>query len=488
MGESPKDFSAETRKPRIALVDDEAAFLQSMAKLLTRMGCEVKLFDDATELIERVRSVDPDVVLTDLNMPQYSGLRLLEELSQECPDLEVVVISGEGSVDAAVQAMKAGASDYITKPIHDPFVIYKTLERIVRRKTLEREKLALEREIGAVRRHENLIGNGPLMTKVRSQIEQVAPSDLPVLIRGESGTGKEWVARAIHRSSRRSGKRFIAVNCSALSETLLESELFGHVRGAFTGALSTRQGLLEIANGGTLFLDELGDMPKSLQPKLLRVLQEGEIRPLGANDAIRVDVRILCATNADLESAIDRGEFRLDLYYRVAVMKIELPALRDRKDDLPELLDHFVQKHAGERKNKPAFSRSALATLNAYAWPGNIRELENVVRKVLVMQPGRVIDARDLPAECVQGAFNGSKDAVPDLPFQEAKEIEVAKFERRYILWALDRAGGVIAKAAEIAGMDRSNFRRLMLKRGIRGAIETREDLPPPVSGGLSGH
>jgi DNA-binding NtrC family response regulator len=406
-------------------------------------------------------------------MPDMDGLELLALVRAEWPDLPVVMMTGDGSIPAVVQSMRLGAYDYLAKPFHSADEVTLTLDRALERQRLVKRNRVLERQLGIAERFEGMVGEARSMRQMFQVIEATAPTDATVLLLGESGTGKELVARAIHaRSARRAGA-FVPVNCSALTETLLETELFGHVRGAFSGASTNRAGMFEEASEGTLFLDEIGDISPRLQVSLLRALQEGEVKPVGSSAVRQVSTRVVAATNRDLRAAVDAGTFRADLYYRLNVVAIELPPLRDRADDIPALVHAFLQKYAARhRKNVTRVCPDVLQALQAHAWPGNIRELENVIQRAIVLATSDEITARDLPVSMRPRAAARAR-RVPkretewDRPFAEAKETVVSNFEREYIESLMARTQGNLAESARLAGMDRANFRRLARRNDI---------------------
>ncbi|MGM0576331.1 MAG: sigma-54-dependent transcriptional regulator [Myxococcota bacterium] len=453
---------------RLLIVDDEPLLLRAIAKLFRNTPWEVRTAGGGREALAIVDSEPVDVVLLDVKMPDLSGTEVLDRIKRSHPDVEVVMMTAYGTIQTAVDAIRAGAYDFLTKPFEPIEQVARVVERAAEHKRLRDRNRFLESRLDLHEDYFGIVGSSPAMRRMFDVIEAVRQASSSVLIEGESGTGKELVARALHHGSPRRNRRFVAVNCSALPENLLESELFGHVRGAFTGAVQAREGLFERAHGGTLFLDEIGDMPTSLQVKLLRVLQEGEIRRVGESEPRAVDVRILAATHQDLREAMEEGRFREDLYYRLNVITIEAPPLRERVEDVPLLAHHFLQVHAARNgKEIEGIEPEVLTALSAYHWPGNVRELENVVERAVVLCRGQTIDASTLP-EHVRAGGGGTERAdvssgrVSGLPFRQAKDVAVQTFERRYLREVLDRAEGNISEAARLAGLDRSNFRRLM--------------------------
>jgi DNA-binding NtrC family response regulator len=432
-------------KGRILVVDDEANARMALAELLKDEGFEVETAADAFKALGKLTDFAPHLVLTDLKMPGMDGIELMKKIRESEVDCAVVVMTAFGAVDTAVEAMQAGAIDYLTKPLNFDELL------LVAQRALEQRKLMAEAGVMRQRLNQrysmgNIVGDSPQMQQVFKIIEQVAPSRASVLITGESGTGKELVAAAIHQNSPRREGPFIKLHCAALAETLLESELFGHERGAFTGAVARRDGRFQMAHGGTLFLDEIGEISPSVQIKLLRFLQEHEFERVGGNQTINVDVRVIAATNKDLAEAVRKGTFREDLYYRLNVVSIDMPSLRSRPSDMPLLANHFLRKYARENE-KPinGFSAAAMNAIVGYAWPGNVRELENAVERAVVMASGELVDLEHLPAHVSPQA---SATAAPPIPGSTLADIE-----RYAILETLESTGGSTSKAAEILGI-----------------------------------
>ena len=446
---------------RILVVDDEPTQLELIGGFLKKRGFEAVLAQSATQALERFRHEPVDLVLTDQKMPDMSGLDLLKTLRAVNPETAVILITAHGTVETAVEAIKTGATDYLTKPVDLEEMLYR-IERVRDRRRLLSENRDLREALQRHHRIEGIIGDSGRMVEVLSMIRRVAPSDATVLIRGESGTGKELIAKAIHYASTRASAPLIRVNCAALPEALLESELFGHEKGAFTGALATRKGRFELADGGTLFLDEIGDLPLPLQAKLLRVLQEREFERIGSSRSIRVNMRILAATHRNLEALAKAGQFREDLYYRLNVVTILLPALRERREDLPLLMDHFLRLFAEKnRKTIRGFTQEAREVLLRYDYPGNVRELENIIERAVVLTRDNVIGKADLPLSA-QG-LEEEKTEEASLP------ATVEGVERRMIREALIRSGGVQTRAAEMLGISERALRYKLNKYGLRG-------------------
>ncbi|HZO10096.1 MAG TPA: sigma-54 dependent transcriptional regulator, partial [Myxococcota bacterium] len=378
----------------VLIVDDDAAMRQMLLSLLRERGLPAAEAASADLALEKLRESEFGAVLSDVKMPGRSGIDLVGEVRRLRPETPVILMTAFGSIDAAVEAMRAGAYDYVTKPF-EPESVLMTIERALERRALEEENRRLRRAVDRTASFGELIGQSPAMREIFALIRRVAHGRSSVLITGESGTGKELVARTLHYHGARAEKPFIPINCTAIPEGLLESELFGHVRGAFTGAHSAKRGLFEKANGGTLFLDEIGDLGLALQGKLLRALQDQEIRPVGATEAVKVDVRIVAATNKDLAAEITAGRFREDLYYRLAVIPIHVPPLRERPEDIPALVDGFVRKHAGGARR--VVTQAALDRLAQRPWRGNARELENAIERALALSDAAEIGAAELP-------------------------------------------------------------------------------------------
>ncbi len=439
----------------ILVVDDEKNYLLVLKELLVEEGYEVLTAQSGADALAILNETELDLVVTDMKMPGMSGLELLEKSKQRDPQLPVVMMTAFGTVEKAVEAMKKGAFDYISKPF-DNEILKKTIATALNMWRVIKENRFLSQELKDRSGPSDLIGNSPPIQQVRELIQKVAVTKATVLVTGESGTGKELVARAIHAQSPRRDKPLISVNCSALAETLLESELFGHERGSFTGATSQRKGRFEIADGGTLFLDEVGEMAPSVQVTLLRVLQNREFERVGGNKTIKVDVRLIAASNRDLKEEIPRGTFREDLYYRLNVVHIEVPPLRDRRDDLPLLTRYFLERFSKElNKETPTLSPEAMSVIMDYPWPGNIRELENMLERAVILASGSLIHAEDLPIHPKgQTSQDWSADQVipPGLKLNEVLEM----VEKKMILNALAKTGHVQSHAAELLGIARN--------------------------------
>jgi two-component system response regulator HydG len=446
----------------VMVVDDKRGSREALEKMIAKEGFRVSLAHDAETALEAIDRDPASVVITDLRMPGMDGIRLLKEVKRRSPRTEVILISGVGTVESAVEAMREGAYDFLTKPL-ERVVVRKAIEKAVEVQELMRENEDLRAQLQSLRDESGLIGNHPSIRAVKELVRQVAPTSATVLILGESGTGKELVASAIHSLSERRGGPYIKLNCAALPETLLESELFGYERGAFTGAAQRKEGRFRLAHGGTLFLDEIGDMPLVLQPKILRVLQEGEFERVGGTETLKADVRIVASTNRDLERAVAERAFREDLYYRLNVIRVPLPALRERRSDVPLLAEHFLQRFAA-KNSRPVkgFSREAAALLSGYDWPGNVRELENTVERAVVLSRGEILSPEDLPPHIARRPA-GEGAPAPEAPLLAIPAgTPLAEIERRVILETLRRAGGDKSEAARQLGIaTRTIYRKI---------------------------
>jgi len=448
---------------RIFVVDDDTSSRELLSRILAGEGHRVTALADGRDALERLTAdgEPPDLVVSDIRMGELDGLQLTDALRARAADTPVILVTAFGNIDGAMDAIRRGAFDYISKP-YDVDAIKVVVARALEQRRLALENRALRRDLHEKYRLENVVGRSEAMLHVYKTAARVAATDATVLIEGESGTGKELVARAIHASSPRAPRPFVAVDCGAIAEGVLESELFGHARGAFTGAQATRRGLFEEANQGTLFLDEIADVGSNLQSRLLRALQEGTVRRVGTNEPITVDVRVVAASNKDLAQAVKEGRFREDLFYRLAVVTIRIPPLRDRREDIPLLAEHFAAKHG--RAEGAAISPAARDLLVAYDWPGNVRELENVVARALALNPSGVILPEDVP-EHLRGAPPAAPGpagvVVQDRP-------TLAELERRYAAQVLQETGGNKTRAAEILGIDRKTLYRLLGERDER--------------------
>ena len=446
----------------VLIIDDEPGLRQTVSMILAEEGYDVTVASDGEEGLRKAVEIEPDLILCDVRMPRLPGLEFVERYRAEGGEALVIVMTAYGSTQLAVDAMKLGAYDYLPKPFSaDQLVL--TLKKAEERESLRREVRRLRSEVTVGRRYGEIIAKSPAMTKSLETASKVARYPSPVLITGESGTGKELVARLIHEESDRAGANFVAVNCGAIPENLLESELFGHVKGAFTGADRERAGLFEEASGGSLFLDEIGEMPATLQVKLLRSLQEGEVRRVGENKARQVDVRIIAATNQDIEENIRQDSFRRDLYYRIAVVPIHLAPLRQRREEIPLLASHFIETYNERlRLNARGVDADAMKLLLDYHWPGNVRELENTIERAMVLTEHDRITADDLPGHIrMPVAPMDDRDLGED---ELSVKKHTAALEKRLIQKAITRTGGNKTRAAELLGIDLSTLYR-KLKR-----------------------
>jgi two-component system response regulator AtoC len=450
---------------KVLIIDDDAGLRKSLSLILSDAGYEVVQAEDGEAGLAVAKEQSPDLILCDVRMPKLGGIEFVEAYRAMGGTALVMVMTAYGSLDLAMEAMKKGAYDYIPKPFGADEVLL-TVRKAEEREQLKREVGRLRQEVRADARFGELVVGSPAMRKALEIVMKVAPHDSPVLITGASGTGKELIARMLHRESSRANGAFVPVNCGGVPEQLLESEFFGFVKGAFTGADRDKEGLFEAADGGTLFLDEVGELPGALQVKLLRALQEGEVRRIGATDTKRVDVRVISATNMDLEEAVERGTFRKDLYYRLAVVPVHLPQLRARREEIPQLAAHLLERHAGRlRVPVESIAPEAMEALLAYPWPGNIRELENVIERALVLTDGSVISVDDLPEAVRRPAPEGTT-----LP-ADGDDLSVkrhgARLERHLIQLALDRTGGNKTQAAELLELSPRALRYKIQEYGI---------------------
>lgn len=435
------------------IVEDDADFRDSSARWMQRKGHEVAAAASGAEALSLCARQDFDVGVFDMNMPGMSGIELLQRIRDEDIDMEVIILTGQGTIETAVQAMKMGASDYLTKPC--PLGDLEHHCRLARdRGRLRRENSQLKAIISRGHVKTAIIGDSPEMRNICRLIDRIAPTDKPVLIAGESGTGKEVVAKMIQQRSQLANRPFVTVNCAALPEQLVESELFGHQKGAFTGATAEKPGLFEVADGGTLFIDELGELPLSLQPKLLRVLEDGSMRRIGSHKERRVNVRIIAATNRDLADDVKAGSFREDLYYRVNVLPINLPPLRQRPGDINLLIEHFLPEQWH-------IDPEARAAMNAYDWPGNVRELINVVQRATILADGNEITLDDLPRELTHRAPS-QRTSATSTPLPAADGIKLDDVQRHHVLEVLRQQGGNKAKTARVLGIHRRKLYRLL--------------------------
>jgi DNA-binding NtrC family response regulator len=446
--------------PSILVVEDEDIARRNLEHILKKEGYEVNATGSGAKALDLLRQRDFDLVLTDLKMEKVDGMQVLEKSREIHPYTEVIMITGYATVDSAVAAMKQGAYHYIAKP-YKIDEIRQVVGQALMKRRLQLENLELKESLKKARPVPFIVGKSKAITQVLETIQQIAPSDTNVLIYGESGTGKELAAKAIHHLSLRSEKRFVAFNCGSFSDELMANELFGHEKGAFTGAVQEKKGLLQTADGGTVFLDEIGDMPMSMQVKLLRVIQEKELLRVGGVDPFPVDVRFIAATHRDLQQDVQSGHFRQDLYYRLNVIALRLPPLTERIDDIPLLVNHFLaQKSRTMKKTIEAIEPQALDLLGRYSWPGNVRELENIMERAVALENGPLIRVADLPDYVHNLTIETYRHTPSDIPSLEDQE-------KRYIQWVLEKSDGNKSKAAKIMGIDRVSLWRKLKRYGI---------------------
>lgn len=457
---------------RILIVDDEEIVIRSCLRILGDDSYAVDSVQDGWEALRKIDETDYDIIVLDIMMPKIDGLEVLQHVKERYPDIDVIMVTGLSQIHTAVKAMKLGAFDYLSKPF-DPDELKHVVDRALERRRLLEENRSLKSEVSSKYRFENIVGSSPPMQNVYRLIAKCAPTNSTVLITGESGTGKEMIARAIHYNSLRKDQPFVTVDCTTLSEHLLESELFGHIKGSFTGAVANKRGMFEIANNGTLFLDEFGNIPLSIQSKLLRVIQEREFRAVGSTSVQKTNVRLLTATNKDLKALVGEGQFREDLYYRINVFPIHSPALRERREDIPALAFHFL-KHFCIELEKPVseISEGAMSLLVNYDWPGNVRELENTIHRAVILASDKAIHQAHL-----QNIINAAPRPNLEVPRTSedlkkikkiAREKSVEEIEKLFIQETLRRNASNVTRSAEETGMQRSNFQALMKKYNIR--------------------
>ncbi len=452
---------------KILIVDDEKDMLSLLQRIITdKTPHEVAVTDDPLETTELLKKNDYDVVITDLKMPNRDGIQILELVKKKDESIAVVIMTAYGAIDSAIEATRKGAFDYITKPFRKERILH-VVEQALSWRQLRRENTFLREKLEGRSLFPNLIGTSAAMQNLQSHIDRVAKTSATVLITGESGTGKELVARAIHSHSLRKDKPFIPLNCSAIPESIIESELFGHVRGAFTGAVRDKKGLVEEADHGSLFLDEIGDLSLTMQVKLLRLIQEGEFKAVGSNAIRKVDIRFVAATNQILPERIKKGEFREDLFYRLNVINIHLPPLRERIEDIWLLANHFLQKYnVIHGKSVTKISKEAMELLTHREWPGNIRELENVMERGIIMAMGDAVQVSDISAQdqiCVDASSAlATSEEIFSMPFKEAKDKLIEDFQTQYINKVLAKHSGNVSQAARESGLKRQYLHRLM--------------------------
>ena len=465
-------------KTRLLVVDDEQSIRKLCMTIGAALGFACTEAESAEAALPRLESDTPDLVLTDLKLPTQTGVALLKQVKAILPRTEVAIMTGHGSIESAVDAMKLGAYDYIEKP----FRVEKMrllLQRMAEKVRLVNENQFLRERVDTEDNLDGIIGNSPNIQDVMRMISRLKDTRTPVLVSGESGTGKELVARAIHFRGALAETPFVAVDCGSLVPTLMESELFGYEKGAFTGAMKTKAGLFQAANGGTIFLDEIGELPLEMQAKLLRVLQEKEVRPVGSNDRVNVDVRVIAATNRDLEAAYRTGTFRKDLYFRLNVVTVHLPALRERRSDIPMLVHHFLDRYA--KGSNIQVTAPAMKSLLHYDWPGNVRELENCIARAVTLGDGRTIDVVDLPP-AIRSEQPESASFPSTMDSASLSTTALAEMERMTILRVFEQANGDKALAGKMLGISRATLYRKLKRYNIAVKPETHVDEPEPVS------
>lgn len=454
----------EKQDNRILVVDDEESMREFLSIMLHREGYQVEAVQDGSQAIARLKDQVFDLIISDIQMPRVDGFGLLDHVLDACPETAIIMITAFSTTEQAVEAMKLGAYDYITKPFKND-EIKLIVKNALERKTLRRENRELKKELGTRYSFGQLIGKSKAMREVYDLVEKVASSKVNVLLSGESGTGKEMVAKAIHYNSQRADRPFVAINCGAIPENLLESELFGHEKGSFTGAIQNKEGLFEVADGGTLFLDEIGELPPIMQVKLLRVLQDQELRRVGGTKSIHIDVRVVAATNKNLEDEVAEGNFREDLYYRLNVIRIVLPPLRRRREDIPLLIEHFFEKFVAG--GKMTVAEDAMTHLLDYHWPGNVRELQNVIERCSVLGQKEQLTLNCLP-DHVKRRLSESAGGVVELPDSGFDLDEhLATIEKDILIRALEKNGGIRKKAAEYLNISFRSIRYRLSKFGL---------------------
>lgn len=444
--------------PKILHVDDEQILIDSVARILSKGGYNFESVKTGKAGLEAIEKKYYDLVLLDLGLPDIPGQVILEKILKKSPETMVVIVTGNATLENAVQAIRKGAADFIAKPF-SPGELRNLLKRITNQIKLTRENELLRRRIVSLGEEQLIIGESRVMREMIDLVEKVAPTDSTVLITGESGTGKEIIARAVHEKSNRFKKDFVPIDCTSLVETLLESELFGHVKGSFTGAMETKHGYFELASGGTMFFDEVGNLPFSIQAKLLRVLQTRQFSPVGSTSIISSDLRILAATNKSLEELIEEGHFREDLYYRLNVVPLHMPPLRERLEDIPLLVEYFLERYNRRRQiSVEKVSPEAMAIMQSYHWPGNVRELENTIERALILEEGDILTLKSLPMQL----------AVETKTFTQGRPLALAQVEKEHIIYVLKLVNQNRSKAASLLGIDRKTLYNKLDKYGLK--------------------
>ncbi len=455
-------------KARVLVCDDKENYTKLFRRILPEDRYEVTTAEDGARALGLVAAGDFDVVVTDIRMPGADGLAVLREARSRDPDAEVILMTAYATVPAAVDAIRQGAYDYLAKPF-EPDEALLVVDRALERRRLRQQARDLRRALEGIHRIDELVARSPAMASAVTLVQRAAATEATVLITGESGTGKEVVARAIHNTGDRRAARFVAINCAAIPETLIESELFGHAKGSFTGATADHRGLFEEAHGGTIFLDEIADLPLSMQVKLNRVLQERRVRRVGATEEQPIDVRVLAATNVDLKARVATGQFREDLFYRINVLHIDLPPLRDRREDIPALAAYLLERHRRGSLEPEGFTEEALSALVKYSWPGNVRELENSIERALAVTDGPRIALEALPNE-VGAALRPrtTQGTESHLSYREVVDLARDRASREYLIALMRELGGNVSEAARRAGMERESLHRLLRRYGVR--------------------
>ena len=467
---------------RILLVDDEIDLATSCQRLLQGRGYETQLAGDGLEALEYIAREEPHLVITDFKMPRMDGMELLQVVKRDYSDVQVLMMTAYSTIEDAVKAVRLGAADFVPKPF-TPDHLLVVVEKALAQQVLREENRLLKEQLNAQYSFDNIVGKSPAMQRIFTAISKVAPADINVLVTGASGTGKELVARSLHAHSPRAERPFVPINCGALPEHLVESEIFGYEKGAFTGAARAKAGLLEAAHGGTFFLDEIGELPQALQVKFLRVLQDGKYRRLGSTEEREVDIRLVSATNQDLEAMVADGSFREDLFYRINTFLIDIPPLKERPDDIPLLVERLIERFEADNQQKiESVSSEVMRLLLAHEWKGNVRELEHAIERAVILCVGGIIEVEDLPPG-IQQATGGNvvPAAYVDLPFKEAKARLIEDFERRYIADVLSEYKGNISRAAIHSGIDRRSLHRLLLKHQINAKEGVRRTAESPT-------
>jgi len=453
----------------ILIIDDEKDMLALLKRILTEeTEHEVITETNPVAALDLFKERPFDLVITDLKMPKMDGIKVLETVRKISPDVSVVILTAFATIETAVEAIRKGAYDYLTKPFRRERLLL-TVEKVMKWQEMVRENLSLRRALAEKEISPLMVGSTPVMKELLERIRQVAPAMATVLITGASGTGKELVAGAVHRHSLRAARKFVTVNCTAIPEQVIESELFGHLKGSFTGAWKDKRGLVEEADGGTLFLDEIGDLNPNMQTKLLRLLQEGEFKPVGSVNTRKADIRFIAATNHNLKADISEKKFREDLFYRLNVIQIEMPSLKERKHDIPLLSYHFLRKYSGiNKKDIGEISSEAMQALISRDYPGNVRELENIIERGVIFCTSKILTLKDLHLDAEgESVYPNLNEETAELSFKDAKEKMISLFHKQYIMALLRGSGGNISRAAETAGIQRQYLHRLMKEAGI---------------------